>query len=219
MLEQEITSLKKRLFEYAGLVENMIDKSIKGLLKKDKGLLEEVAEKDEPMANDTEIELDELCITLIAKYQPTAKDLRTIMMIAQMNNDLERMADLAVNIVESSLFLIERPPVKPLIDIPKMAEISTEMLKDSIDSFTKEDPKLARSVCERDDIMDDLKDQVFRELITHMMSNPSVIERSMHLIRISNSLERIADLSTNICEDVIFIVEGKVIKHHKDEEK
>jgi phosphate transport system protein len=219
MLEKEITSLKKRLFEYAGLVENMIDKSIKGLLKKDKGLLDEVAEKDEPMANDTEIELDDLCITLIAKYQPTAKDLRTITMIAQMNNDLERMADLAVNIVESSLFLIERPPVKPLIDIPKMAEIAIRMLKDSIDSFTHEDPKLARSVCERDEIMDDLKDQVFRELITHMMSNPSVIERSMHLIRVSNSLERIGDLSTNICEDVIFIVEGKVIKHHKDEEK
>jgi phosphate transport system protein len=217
MLEQEITSLKKRLFEYAGLVENMIDKSIKGLLKKDKGLLDEVAEEDESRANDTEIELDDLCITLIAKYQPTAKDLRIIMMIAQMNNDLERMADLAVNIVESSLFLIERPPVKPLIDIPKMAEIAIKMLKDSIDSFTLEDPKLARSVCERDEIMDDLKDQVFRELITHMMSNPSVIERSMHLIRVSNSLERIADLSTNICEDVIFIVEGKVIKHHKDE--
>jgi phosphate transport system protein len=121
MLEQEITSLKKRLFEYAGLVENMIDKSIKGLLKKDKGLLDEVAEEDESRANDTEIELDDLCITLIAKYQPTAKDLRIITMIAQMNNDLERMADLAVNIVESSLFLIERPPVKPLIDIPKMA--------------------------------------------------------------------------------------------------
>jgi len=217
MLEKEITSLKKRLFEYAGLVENMIDKSIKGLLKKDKGLLDEVAEKDEPMANDTEIELDDLCITLIAKYQPTAKDLRTITMIAQMNNDLERMADLAVNIVESSLFLIERPPVKPLIDIPKMAEIAIKMLKDSLDSFTHEDPELARSVCERDEIMDDLKDQVFRELITHMMSNPAVIERSMHLIRVSNSLERIADLSTNICEDVIFIVEGKVIKHHKDE--
>lgn len=217
MLEKEITSLKKRLFEYAGLVENMIDKSIKGLLKKDKGLLDEVAEKDEPMANETEIELDDLCLTLIAKYQPTAKDLRTIMMIAQMNNDLERMADLAVNIVESSLFLIERPSVKPLIDIPKMAEIAIKMLKDSIDSYTHEDPKLARSVCERDEIMDDLKDQVFRELITHMMSNPAVIERSMHLIRVSNSLERIADLSTNICEDVIFIVEGKVIKHHKDE--
>jgi len=217
MLEQQITSLKKRLFEYAGLVENMIDKSIKGLLKKDKGLLDEVLEKDEPMANETEIELDDLCITLIAKYQPTAKDLRIIMMIAQMNNDLERMADLAVNIVESSLFLIERPPVKPLIDIPKMAEIAIKMLKDSIDSFTHEDPKLARSVCERDQIMDDLKEQVFRELITHMMSNPAVIERSMHLIRVSNSLERISDLSTNICEDVIFIVEGKVIKHHKDE--
>jgi phosphate transport system protein len=219
VLEREITSLKKNLIEYAAHVESMIDKSIKGLLEKDKEMLFEVMEKDEPKANDTEIELDELCITLIAKYQPAAKDLRTIMMIAQMNNDLERMADLAVNIVESSLFLIEKPPVKPLIDIPNMAENAMKMLRDSIDSFTSEDSKLAKSVCERDQIMDDLKDQVFRELITHMMSDPSVIERAMQLIRISNSLERIADLSTNICEDVIFIVEGKVIKHHKDEEK
>lgn len=219
MLAKEIISLKKSLLDYATHVETMINKSISGLLDRNRDILYEVAEKDEPKANDLEIELEERCTVLIAKYQPTAKDLRTIMMAAQMNNDLERMADLAVNIVESALFLIDRPPLKPFIDIPNMALITRKMVKDSIDAFNNEDAKLAKSVCERDQLIDDLKDQIFRELITYMMANSANIERSFQIIRIASSLERIADLSTNLCEDVIYIVEGKVIKHHKDEEK
>jgi phosphate transport system protein len=218
MLENEITSLKKSLLDYAAHVENMINKSIRGLLDRNRDILYEVAEKDEPKANDLEIELEERCTVLIAKYQPAAKDLRTIMMAAQMNNDLERMADLAVNIVESSLFLVDRPPLKPFIDIPNMAQIVRQMVKDSIDAFNNEDVSLAQNVCERDQLIDNLKDQVLRELITYMMSNPANIERSFQIIRIANSLERIADLSTNLCEDVIYIVEGRIIKHHKDEE-
>jgi len=219
MLENEITSLKRKLLEYAGHVEQMIDKSIVGLTNKEKEILNEVVEKDESKANDFEIELEEQCTILIAKYQPAAKDLRTIMMITQMNNDLERMADLAVNIVESSLFLIERPFLKPFIDIPNMAQTTIKMLKDSIDSFTNEDAKLAKSVCEKDSIIDGLRDQIYRELITFMISDPSSIERALQIMRISNSLERIADLSTNICEDVIYIVEGRIIKHHKEEKE
>jgi phosphate transport system protein len=219
LLAKEIISLKKSLLDYATHVETMINKSMSGLLERNRDILYEVAEKDEPKANDLEIELEERCTVLIAKYQPTAKDLRTIMMAAQMNNDLERMADLAVNIVESALFLIDRPPLKPFIDIPNMALITRKMVKDSIDAFNNEDAKLAKSVCERDQLIDDLKDQIFRELITYMMANSANIERSFQIIRIASSLERIADLSTNLCEDVIYIVEGKVIKHHKDEEK
>ena len=132
-----------------------------------------------------------------------------------MNNDLERMGDEAVNIAESSLFLIERPPVKPLIDIPRMAQEAMGMLRDSLSSLIREDTALASSVCQRDDVVDSLRDQILRELITYMASDPSTIERSLHLLRISRSLERIADLSTNICEDVIYMVEGKVIKHHR----
>jgi len=218
MLREEVEKLKGQLISYAGLVESMIDKSIKGLLNKDKNLLNEVAEKDEPRANDYEIEIEEYCTVIIAKFQPTAKDLRMIMMIAQMNNDLERMADQAVNIVESSLFLIERPQLKPLIDIPHMAEMCKAMVKDAIDSFIKEDVKLAAKVCKQDDIVDDIQEQIYRELLTYIIDNPKTIERALHLNRISNNLERIADLSTNICEDVIFIVEGRMIKHHKDEE-
>ena len=128
------------------------------------------------------------------------------------------MADQAVNIVESALFLIERPQLKPLIDIPHMAEICKKMVKDAIDSFINEDVKLAASVCKQDDIVDEIQEQIYRELITYIIDNPKTIERALQLNRISNNLERIADLSTNICEDVIFIVEGRMIKHRKDEE-
>jgi len=218
MLQEKLIELKQRIVEYSSLVEEMIEKSIKGLLEKEKELLLEVIEKDEPKANDFEIELDEYCATLIAQYEPKAKDLRTILMILKMNNDLERVGDLSVNICESSLFLIERPLVKPLIDIPRMAQETIGMLKDSIDAFIGEDVKLAKNVCERDNIVDGLREQIIRGLFTFMISDNSTIERSMHLVRIAHNLERIANLSTNISEDVIFMVEGKIIKHHKDED-
>ena len=218
MLEKEVISLKKRIVEYATFVEQMIKNSIDGLMEKNESLLKEVIEKQEPQANDMELDIDEQGTVVMAKFQPTAKDLRLILMILQMNNDLERMADHAVNIAERSLFLIKNPMVKPLIDIPKTAEITMHMLKDSIDSFIKEDPKLAKSVCERDEKIDNLNSQILRELITYIFSDPSTIERSIKLLQISNNFERIADLATNICEDVIYIVEGRVIKHHRDEE-
>jgi len=216
-LTEKINILKKKLIDMASLAEDMVKNSIKGLIEKRKEILEKVIKEYEPKMNELEIELDELCTNLIALYQPKAGNLRTILMILKMNNDLERVGDLAVNISESALYLIERPPVKPLIDIPRMAEESIDMLKNAIDSFINKDAELAKSVCEKDVIVDSLRDQVLRELITYMSSDPTTIERSIHLIRISRSLERIADLSTNICEDVIFMVEGKVIKHHKDE--
>ncbi len=219
MLEEKIRDLKEKLTEYAEHVEGMIEKSITGLLKREKQLLREVINRDEEIANNREVELDELSIFLIAQYAPRAKDLRTIMMVSKMNNDLERMGDLAVNIAESALYLIERPLVKPLIDIPRMAEESVRMVKDAINSFIKEDAKLAKLVCERDQVVDDLRDQVLRELITYMTSDPKTIERSLHLLRISRCLERVADLSTNICEDVIFMVEGRIIKHHWNEKE
>jgi len=217
MLEEKLNELKKKLIEEAGWAEDMVKKSIEGLIEKRKEVLEKVVKEYEPKMNELEIELDELCTNLIALYQPEAGDLRTILMVLKMNNDLERIGDLAVNISQSALFLIERPPVKPLIDIPRMAEESIDMFKNAIDSFINKDANLAKSVCEKDSVVDNLRDQILRELITYMSSDPSTIERSIHLIRISRCLERIADLSTNICEDVIFMAEGKIIKHHKDE--
>jgi phosphate transport system protein len=140
-------------------------------------------------------------------------------MIMKMGNDLERMGDHAVNIAESALYLIDRPAVKPLIDIPRMSELTIGMLKDSISAFINEDASLAKSVCERDGLVDSLRDQVLRELVTFMLSDSKTIERSLHLTRISGNLERVADLSTNICEDVIFMVKGQVIKHHRADDE
>jgi len=215
MLKNDLNLIGRQLLESASLVKGMIQKSIRGLTQREKDVLVDVIEQDEPKENELEIAIEEACIQQIACYQPQAKDLRTIMMVMKMNNDLERMGDEAVNISESALFLIEKPEVKPLIDIPRMAEEATKMIEDSLKSFINEDIQLAQNVCERDDVVDGLRDQILRELITFMAADPTVIEPSIRLIRISRSLERIADLSTNICEDVIYMAEGRVIKHGK----
>jgi len=215
MVERKIEEVKEKLIEFSEIVKGMLKKSIKGLVEKDERLLKEVIEEDEMKCNDLEIEIDEMCIHIIAQFEPRAKHLRTIFLALKMNNDLERMGDHAVNISQSGLFLISKPQVKPLLDIPRMAEEVSKMLEDSLKSFVNEDAALAKSVCERDDIIDDYRDQIVRELITYMVSDPSTIERALHLIRISGNLERIADLTTNICEDVIFMVKGELMKHHK----
>ena len=217
MLEEKITELKKELVAFATLAENMITKSVRGLLKNQAAVLREVEDSHEPDANVYEINIEELCTTVIAKYEPRAKDLRTVLMIFKMVGDIERMGDHAVHIADSGLFLITKPPVKPLIDIPRMADETVKSVDDAIQSFINEDAALARSVCERDDIIDALQTQIFRELVTYMTADPATIERSLHLIRIANNLERIADLATNISEDVIFMVEGRVIKHHQEQ--
>jgi phosphate transport system protein len=217
VLDEKMIDLKKELVEFAGLVQEMIERSVRGLFTKDRLLLLEVTEKEEPRANDYEISLDALCTHMIAQFQPRARDLRTILMVLGMNKDLERMGDHAVNIAENGLYLIERPSVKPLLDIPRMAEEAKAMVHDCLDAFLNEDAALARSVCERDSAVDGLEKQILRELITYMTSDPTTIERALHLLDIAKNLERIGDLSTNIGEDVIFMVEGRVIKHHKDE--
>lgn len=215
IIERKIEEVKEKLIEFSEIVKGMLKKSIKGLVERDERLLKEVIEEDEMKCNDLEIEIDEMCIHIIAQFEPRAKHLRTIFLALKMNNDLERMGDHAVNISQSGLFLISKPQVKPLLDIPRMAEEVSKMLEDSLKSFVNEDAALAKSVCERDDIIDDYREQIVRELITYMVSDPSTIERALHLIRISGNLERIADLTTNICEDVIFMVKGELMKHHK----
>ena len=218
MLEEtKLINLKKGLTEYATLVESMVDQSINGLMLKNAGQLSDVIGLDEPRANNFEIEIDEKCVSIIAQHQPTGKALRTILMALHINSTLERIGDHAVTISESGLFLIERPPVKPLIDIPRMGDVVKSMISDSITSFINEDADLAQKVCERDSIVDGLRTQILRELITFMTSDPTTIERALQLMKIASNLERIADLTTNICEDVIYMVKGKVIKHHKDD--
>jgi phosphate transport system protein len=215
IIEKKMDELKGKLIEFSELIKTMLSKSVKGLIEKDEKLLKEVIEVDEKRSNELEIEIDEMCIHIIAQFEPRAKHLRTIFLALKMNNDLERMGDHSVNISQSALYLISRLQVKPFIDLPRMAEEVKKMLEDSIKSFIEEDTSLAKSVCERDDIIDNFKNQITRELITYMLSDPSTIERALHIIRITGNLERIADLTTNICEDVIFMVKGELIKHHK----
>lgn len=217
MLKVKLSTLDEKITKYATFAQKMIEKSISGLINKNKDFLVEVIEGDEQQANSLEIEIEELCVTTIAQFQPLAGDLRKLIMILKINNDLERMADHAVNIAQSAIFLIERPSLKPLIDIPRMAEETIKILYDSITSYIEMDAGLANSVFKRDDTVDALRDQVFRELSTYMASSPASIERALHLMNIARNLERISDLSTNICEDVIYIIKGKIIKHHYEE--
>jgi phosphate transport system protein len=216
MLEEEISTLKRELIEDATLAEKMIVSSIRGLRKKDKELLLEVIQKDEPKENAYEIELDELCMSIIAQYEPKAKSLRTVLMILKMSNDLERIGDHAVNIAQSALYLLDNPFFNKAVesDIEKMAEVASGMLAESLNAFIHEDAVLAKQICERDTIVDELQDKVLKEIIGAACSAGSDIKSAFHLVRIAGNLERIADLSTNICEDVVFVVEGKVIKHH-----
>jgi phosphate transport system protein len=217
MLEEKIAELRKTLIGYALHVEKMIADSIDGLMQIDREKLEGVIDKSEKTANETEILIDELCTVIIAQYGPKAKELRTVLMCLKINNDLERIADHAINTAESGLYLIRHPLVKPLLDLPRMAEAAIEMLQDTLTAFVNEDPDLAVSVCDRDSIVDALASQILRELITFMIADPSTIERALHLLKIARNLERTADLSTNIAEDVIYMIEGKVIKHVKGE--
>lgn len=218
MLEEEkVALLKRELIEFATLVEAMIEKSIKGLVNKERDVLIEVIEKDEPKSNNFEIKLDELCTVVIAQYQPKGKGLRTVLMVLKINNDLERMADHAANIAETALTLIEVPPMTQYMkDVLKMAEITRGMLKDSIDSFVQENAVLAQDVCKRDDVVDDLRRVNRRELIGSMCASCSIMEVGLDILRVARNIERIADLCTNVSEDVIYMVEGKVIKHKFD---
>jgi phosphate transport system protein len=163
-----------------------------------------------------EITIEDKCLKLLALRQPMAADLRFITSAMKIVTDLERMGDQAINIVERAISLNQEPQLKPYIDIPRMAEITQSMVKDVLDAFVNRDSKLARSVCERDDLVDGLNDQVFRELLILMMSDPKTIPRAVHLMIVSRCLERIADHATNIAEDVIFMIDALVVKHHAD---
>lgn len=214
--DEELKELKTKLLKMSSSVEEAIQLSIKSLVDRKQELAEQVIKADDAI-NMLEVEIDEVSLKLLALRQPQAGDLRFITSIMKINSDLERMGDLAVNIAERSLRLLKSPLLKPLIDIPRMAEMAQDMLKDSLNAFINRDSKLARTVCEQDDKVDNLNDQIFRELLTYMLQDPKTIERAVDLILVGRNLERIADHATNICEDVIYMVNGKTIKHHIEE--
>jgi len=211
--DRELLELKEKLLLMAAKAEQLIRQSIEALMKKDTALAQSLFALDKEVDR-LEIEIEEDAITLIARHQPAAGDLRFLIGAIKINNDLERISDHGVNIAQSVISLAGQPDLKPLIDIPRMAELSMGMLKDSLDSFVNNDSEKARAVCRSDDQVDDLKDQIFRELLTYMMEKPDSIGRAMDLILISRNLERVADLSTNISEEEIYISEAKIIKHH-----
>jgi len=217
MLTKRIAILKEQLLKMANIAEDMVKKSIGALTEKNERLAREVIENDEPKVNKLEITIDENAIETIALFQPEARDLRTVVMIMKINGDLERVGDLSTNIAQFALQLIPQPDVKPYIDLPRMADTAIKMLDDAISAFVSQDAELAREVCKRDDIVDGLNQQIIRELITFMIGDPRTIDRSLQIIRISENIERVADLATNIGEDVVYIVQSKIIKHHAEE--
>lgn len=214
--EEVEEELKNRLLHMGGLVEDMLRLATQALLERKVELLEKVAESEDRV-NRLHIEIDDRCLKLIALHQPAAADLRFIMAAAKINSDLERVADQAVNVSESTAVLLKQAQLeRKLLDIPRMAELAKGMLRDSLDAFVSKDVALARSVIERDDEEDRLKSEAFHELMQVMQSDASTIQRALCLILIARNLERIADHATNIAEDVIFMVISKDIRHHAE---
>ena len=214
---KELEELKENLLRMAALVQEALSDAVQSLVKRDSELAQKTFAAEDRI-NKLEIEIDDMCLKLLALKQPMATDLRFITSAMKIITDLERMGDQAVNIAERAISLNQEPQLKPYIDIPRMADITQSMVRDVLNAFVNRDSKLARSVCERDDVVDAINDQVFRELLTYMMTDTKTITRAVHLMIVSRCLERIADHATNIAEDVIFVVDALVIKHHADEE-
>ncbi|MBI3392179.1 MAG: phosphate signaling complex protein PhoU [Nitrospirae bacterium] len=212
IFDEELKALKGRILALGGLVEEQVQRSIKALVERDSDLARGTIEEDHRV-NRMEVEIDEECVRLIALRQPAAGDLRFLTTAMKIVTDLERMGDLAVDTCERALELNEEPPLKPYIDIPRMADAAQRMLKEALDAFVNRDAELARKVCRDDDFVDDLNKQVFRELVSFMVEDPHTITRAIRISFISKYLERVADHATNIAEMVVYMVEGRIIRH------
>jgi phosphate transport system protein len=214
--QEELELLKRRLLEMGGLAEDRVRLAVEALVSRDEALVDRVLAGDTPI-NQLHIEVDSRCLKLLALHQPMAVDLRAIVSATKINTDLERVGDLAVNIAEAARRYLRHPPVKELIDIPRMARIAQGMLHDALDAYVRRDVALGQAVLKRDDELDGLKTQVFRELLTYMLQDPATIEASLDLILVSRHLERIGDHATNVAEDVIFMVSARDVRHHAQE--
>jgi len=212
LLEHDLEALKERILKMGSLVEDAIRKSIKALVERNRDLAIAVIDGDRTV-NTYDVEIEEECIRLLALWQPKGSNLRFITTAIKIITDLERMGDLAVDVCERAIELLDEPPLKPYIDIPRMAEAAQKMLKDSLDAFITKDADLAFNVCERDDFVDNLNHQIFNELLLYMLQDPKNISRAVRITYIAKYLERIADHATNIAEMVVYMVKGKVIRH------
>jgi len=212
IFEKELTDLKGTVLKLGSMVEKAISDSIKSLVERNSKLAADVIDKD-PQVNAIDVEIDEECIRLIALRQPRAGDLRLITTAMKITTDLERIGDLAVDVSERALELNEEPQLKPYIDIPRMAEIAQGMVRDALDALVKGDSKLAMDVIKRDDQVDMLNVHVFNELLFFMIQDPHTVSRATRITYVSKCIERIADHATNIAEMVVYLVEGKIIRH------
>jgi phosphate transport system protein len=213
--EEELEVLKNKLLEMSGLVESAVYRSILVLTEGDSEQAQLVL-KNERRINQMEIEIDDAATSLLALQQPMATDLRFLTAAIKINNDLERMGDLAVNIVERALSLMQMPTVKPLIDIPHMGKLVESMVRKSLDAFVRKDPELARTVLASDDAVDDLRDTIYQELIRTMQEDPNCTPQCVNLMFVARNLERIADHATNVAEDVLFLIQGVDVRHHAE---
>jgi len=211
-LEHDLSDLKDRVLRMGSLVEDAIRKSIRALVERDRALALAVIDGDS-IINTHDVEIEEECIRLLAIWQPTGSNLRFITTAIKIITDLERMGDLAVDICERTIELMDEPQLKPYIDIPRMAEASQKMLKDSLDAFVEKDADLAVKVCAADDFVDNLNQQIFNELLIYMLQDPKNIARAVRLTYVAKYLERVGDHATNIAEMVVYMVKGKVIRH------
>jgi phosphate transport system protein len=212
---EELEQLKAKLLEQSSLVESAIYRSITAVVQKDEALAQEVL-RNEGRINQIEIEIDDFAVSLLALQQPMAADLRFIIASIKINNDLERMGDLAVSIAQRAISLLGEPIVKPMIDIPHIAALVQSMVRKSLDSFVTRDADLARSVLSSDDAVDSLRNASFHELISFMEQDPKNIQQSIDLLFVVRNLERIADHATNIAEDVLFLAKGIDVRHHAE---
>ncbi len=215
IFDEELRLLKERVLRIGSLVEAAIHDSVKSLVERNSDLARKVIEKDHKI-NALDVEIDEECIRLIALRQPKARDLRFITTAMKITTDLERIGDLAENIAERAIELNDEPQLKPYIDIPRMAEITEEMVRDSLDAFVRGCSKIPYEVIKRDDEVDNLNAQVFNELLFFMIQDPHTVSRATRISYVSKYLERIADHATNIAEMVIYMCEGKIIRHMKN---
>jgi phosphate transport system protein len=214
--EQELEKLKAKLLEMGALVESAVYRSVQGVVEKDENLAQQVL-RNEARINDLEIEIDDLAIGLLVLQQPVAADLRLITVAIKINNDLERMGDLAVNIAQRALDLMREAVIQPMVDIPHIAGLVQSMVRKSLDAFVNRDSELARSVLAGDDAVDNLRTASYHELVSYMEKDRSNIPQALHLLSVIRNLERIADHSTNIAEDVLFLVKGVDVRHRNEQ--
>jgi len=214
--DEEMKNLKEKILRMGAMVEEQIANAIKSLVERDSDLARRVIENDHHV-NALDVEVDEDCLRLIALHQPMAVDLRFLTTAMKISTELERMSDLAENISERAVELNEEPQLKPYIDIPRMAERAQQMVKESLDAFVNRNSDLARKVCRDDDFIDDLNHQIFRELLSFMIEDPQTTTRAIRISFIAKYIERIGDHATNIAEMVVYLVEGKIIRHTKIE--